>query len=80
MTCDDCGTRLRVRNMRTPDTGRRHWVGRMSEQADSVVSWWASNFIARDRECPKCGRRVITVEVTTDDLRGMLQSAEQWPR
>lgn len=75
-----CGGKTSVKTSRGPDDSPRVYVGELRREADATAAWWTSDFIARRRVCLTCGHRMITVEVTTSDLRGMLQSAHEWPR
>ena len=75
-----CGEETAVRNTRRPDASPEVYVGDLRREADATAGWWTSDFVARRRVCLVCHDSMITVEVSTEDLCGMLQSAEQWPR
>lgn len=79
MKCE-CGGETAVKDSRRPDSSPQVYVGPLRREADETVAWWTSDFVARRRVCLTCRASMITVEVTTTDLRGMLQSAHEWPR
>jgi hypothetical protein len=75
-----CGGETSVKDTRRPDASPQVYVGPLRREADETVAWWTPDFVARRRVCLACREHMITVEVATADLRGMLQSAHEWPR
>lgn len=65
MKCPRCGNRTHVRNSRTAESRSPGAAGRRARLA---VSWYTQDWVARERECPKCRSTHGTVEVLFDDL------------
>jgi len=72
MMCTKCGGKTVVLATRNP------WKpGKGSEvkRGNDVVGWYTPDFVVRRRECRKCSKRVLTVEVLLDDAVSMVQES-----
>jgi len=70
--CEACGSATRVVESRP--TGAGLWPARALEP---LAQWWGAEWTVRSRECAAgCGApRVLTLEVSVADLRGLVDSA-----
>jgi hypothetical protein len=71
MTCTRCGKPSRVTETRHPESHPRTWLGKI-KQAGEVATWYTPDVIMRRRVCPD-GHSWFTVELSTDDVRQMVE-------
>ena len=74
MNCTRCGTASRVVDTRAADAQGGVYVGRL-RKAGEVASWYTSDIVVRRRVCTE-KHEWFTVELSTDDVSGMLEEGK----
>jgi len=71
--CPLCGAKTKVvasRSVYKPGSGWTVGVGR------KAIGWYTTDFIARRRRCTDCEYKGFTVEIFTDDVKGIVEEIE----
>jgi transcriptional regulator NrdR family protein len=72
MMCPNCGAKTKVVASRSIAKPGRGWSVSL---ADKVVGWYTKDFIVRRRRCTECSFSDHTVEIFTDDVRGLVKES-----
>lgn len=73
MNCPRCGTRVKVKNSRTVDSGKHGLNQHLIDFAEKSVGWYTQDWVVRQRFCEKCLWKRNTIEVIDRDLEKMFQ-------
>ena len=71
LPCPKCGSPWRVKNTRTPKDGESlsyYNNGHLVKRVGKWVSWYTTDYVARQRVCIGCGHKSDTIELSIDDF------------
>jgi hypothetical protein len=75
MTCEACGGPTAIVDTRGPDAPEKH-KGAI-RQAEALVGWYTSDWVARRRVCKTCKMSTRTIEVACKDFVYMRDNKEK---
>ncbi len=71
--CPVCGAKTKVVASRSTAKPGSGWTVSIGNKA---IGWYTTDFIARRRKCTHCSYRGFTVEIFTDDVKGIVKEVE----
>lgn len=70
--CPECGAKTRVVTSRSVAKPGRGWSVGLAQKS---VGWYTQDFVVRRRHCNECSFNSHTVEIFTDDVRGLVRES-----